>query len=82
MRVEGGLTSSQEKVFGADIQMKVFNTQSARILEMCFLLPLITHVIGLSLPLIGRISVRHCEIVSRVASVNAMSRRRQRNGGN
>lgn len=52
IRVEGCLTSSQEKVFGADIQVKVLNTQSARILEVYFLLLLIARVIKMALALI------------------------------
>lgn len=81
LRVEGCLTSSQEKVFGADIQMKVLNTKSARILEVCFLLLLVTCVVGKTLALVGRVGVNHGCVVRGVAVVDAVSRRRQRGGG-
>lgn len=53
VRVEGCLTSSQEKVFGADIQVKVLNTKSARILEVYLLLLLVTCIVGKTLALVG-----------------------------
>jgi hypothetical protein len=76
LRVEGCLTSSQEKVFGPDIQVKVLNTKSARILEMCFLLLLIARVIGKALALVWRVGVNHDGILGRLAVVDAVGWRR------
>ena len=76
-RGEGSLTSSAEKIFAANINVKVINTESA-ILDMDFLLVSITMVFGITLALVRIIveeSDLQCDVAEgRHAAVNAVGR--------
>ena len=74
-RGEGSLTSSAEKIFAANINVKVINTESA-ILDMDFLLVSITMVFGITLALVRIIAEEsglQCDVAEgRHAAVNAV----------
>lgn len=77
---EGSLTSLAKQVFFADIQMDVFNTDSA-VLDMGLLLLPISKIVDRTLALMGHI-VDHGEILGLIgrmsrASVYAMSGSRE-----